>query len=373
MYARLVAMIRKEFIQVVRDPRALAMIIVTPVAWLVAFGYAVNFDVKHVATGVVDQAHNAASEALIADLHASVSFSLTNVRATDAGGLRDAIRRGQIGAGLLVPPGYGTLAGHAPVRVFLDGSDLFGSKSVQAAAQTVLQRAALRQIQQGAAAFGAMLPVTATAPVFDSLYNPEMHSSYVMIPGLIGTVMGYISMVMTALGVARERERGTLEQLMVTPIRPLELMLGKVLPYVLIGAADFILVVVIGTMLFSVPLRGSLVVLAVAALCFLLTALSLGLLISTVSQNQQQAMQLAVFTLLPQLIFSGFIFPLAAMPWSVRWISYVVPLAYLIPVMRGVFLKAAGWGDVWPDIVALAIYSAVLVVLATVRFRKRIA
>lgn len=372
MNSRITSMMRKEFIQLMRDRRTLAMIVAIPLIWLVAFGYAVTFDVKHVPTAVVDAAHSAAARALVADVRASDSFDVvTGYR--DAAGIRDAIKDGRIAAGIIIPPGYGE-AGGGQVRVLADGSDLFSTQSVLRAAQSIAQAAAMKQARQAAGAFGAAPPsFAAAAPSFDVLYNPDLKSSYVMIPGLVGMVMVFIATLMTALGVVRERERGTMEQLIVTPVRPLELMLGKVTPYILISALDFALIVAVGLLLFAVPLRGSFLLLAVASLFFLLGALGIGLLVSTVSQNQQQAMQLAVFTLFPQFIFSGFIFPLAAMPWGVRWIGYLMPLTYFMPVARGVFLKAAQWSALWPDVAILAGYGTVVLVLAATRFQKRLA
>ena len=374
MGTRIVTMIRKEFIQIRRDRRTLAMIVAIPLIWLVAFGYAVTFDVTHVPTAVVDRAHNAASRALTANLRRSDRFAIADTGATTVADVRHAITTGRVSAGILIPPGYGDSGNTTPVRILADGSDLFSTQSVLRAAQTIIQAATLARLRQAAGPFGSMMPSLAgTVPAVDILYNPDLKSSYVMIPGLVGLVMVFIATLMTALGVVRERERGTMEQLIVTPVRPLELMLGKVAPYLLIAAFDFVVVVAVGLWLFAVPLRGSFLLLAVASLFFLLGALGVGLLVSTASQNQQQAMQLAMFTLFPQFIFSGFIFPLAAMPWGVRWIGYLMPLTYFMPITRGVFLKAEGWAGLWPDVLILAIYGVGVLALAATRFQKRLA
>jgi ABC-2 type transport system permease protein len=374
MGTRIVTMMRKEFIQIRRDRRTLAMIIAIPLIWLVAFGYAVTFDVTHVPTAVVDRAHNAAARALIADFRRSDRFAITDTSTTTVADVPNAITTGRVSAGILIPPGYGDSGNTTPVRILADGSDLFSTQSVLRAAQGIIQAATLARLRQAAGPLGTMMPSLAgTAPAVDILYNPDLKSSYVMIPGLVGLVMVFIATLMTALGVVRERERGTMEQLIVTPVRPLELMLGKVAPYLLIAAFDFVAVVAVGLWLFAVPLRGSFLLLAVASLFFLLGALGVGLLVSTASQNQQQAMQLAFFTLFPQFIFSGFIFPLAAMPWGVRWIGYLMPLTYFMPVTRGVFLKAEGWTGLWPDVLILAVYGIGVLVLAATRFQKRLA
>ena len=374
MGTRILTMMRKEFIQIRRDRRTLAMIIAIPLIWLVAFGYAVTFDVTHVPTAVVDRAHNAAARALIADLRRSDRFAIADTGAAAVADVRHAIMTGRVAAGIVIPPNYGDSGNTTPVRLLADGSDLFSTQSVLRAAQGIIQAATLKRLRQAAGPFGTMMPsLAASAPEVAILYNPDLKSSYVMIPGLVGLVMVFIATLMTALGVVRERERGTMEQLIVTPVRPLELMLGKVAPYLLIAAFDFVVVVAVGLWLFAVPLRGSFLLLAVASLFFLLGALGVGLLVSTAAQNQQQAMQLAMFTLFPQFIFSGFIFPLAAMPWGVRWIGYLMPLTYFMPITRGVFLKAEGWTGLWPNVLILAVYGVGVLVLAATRFQKRLA
>lgn len=372
---RIASMIRKEFIQIRRDRRTLAMMVAIPLLWLVAFGYAVTFDVTHIPTAVVDGARNRASRALASDFRASTSFDLTTVSPNTVSGVRDAITSGRVSAGLIIPAGYGDTGSGARVSVLVDGSDLFSAQSVLRAAQGIVQQETIKQARQDAGPLGGgvIASLAGAAPSFDILYNRDLKSSYVMIPGLVGLVMVFIATIMTALGVVRERERGTMEQLIVTPVRPLELMLGKVTPYLLIAALDFVLVVALGLLLFQVPLRGSFLILAVASLFFLLGALGVGLLVSTVSQNQQQAMQLAIFTILPQFIFSGFIFPLAAMPWGVRWIGYLMPLTYFMPVARGIFLKAEDWAALWPDVMILIIYGVAVLILASTRFQKRLA
>lgn len=371
---RIASLIRKEFIQIRRDRRTLAMMVVIPLLWLVAFGYAVTFDVTHIPTGVVDQARNAASRALLSDFRASDSFDLSTVSPATAPAIRAGIKAGRISAGLIIPAGYGDMGSAARVSVLVDGSDLFSAQSVLRGAQGIVQQETIKRARHAAGALGGVIASFAdAAPSFDILYNHDLKSSYVMIPGLVGVVMVFIATIMTALGVVRERERGTMEQLIVTPVRPLELMLGKVTPYLLISALDFVLVVAVGLLLFSVPLRGSFLILAVASLFFLLGALGVGLLVSTVSQNQQQAMQLAIFTILPQFIFSGFIFPLAAMPWGVRWIGYLMPLTYFMPVARGIFLKAEDWAALWPNVSILVVYGVAVLILAATRFQKRLA
>lgn len=207
-------------------------------------------------------------------------------------------------------------------------------------------------------------------PEVDVLYNADLKSVHYMIPGLVGLVLIFITTLMTALGVVREKERGTLEQLIVSPLRPFELMLGKVLPYMIIATLDFAVVFAAGVYWFDVPFRGDLFSFILVALLFLFSSLGMGLLVSTVSQNQQQAMQLAVMTLVPQILLSGFIFPLEAMPWGIRWIAYVLPLSYFLPISRDVFLKGMSAWDYPLEFAVLAFFGVFFLLVATIRFRR---
>ncbi|OFW58636.1 MAG: hypothetical protein A2133_07875 [Actinobacteria bacterium RBG_16_64_13] len=214
---------------------------------------------------------------------------------------------------------------------------------------------------------------SATFVKMDILYNPDLRSVNYMIPGLVGVVMVFIATIITAVAVVRERERGTLEQLLVTPVSPMELMLGKIVPYMVIAFADFVLVMLCGIYIFHVPFAGNPALLLVLSLAFLFVCLGMGLLVSTVSQTQQQAMQMAVFTLLPQILLSGFIFPLAAIPWPVRWVAYLAPLTYFLPIARGIFVRGEGIADVWVYVIVLLAYATVIVSLAAWRFRRKLA
>lgn len=360
MRRRLAALIRKEFVQIRRDRRTLAMMIMIPVLWLIVFGYAATFDVREIPTGVASPAEGSSSspeiksrlESLLAE---SEYFEPVEGEFTGRDGLVEALREGRIAVGI-VPPGD-----QAKGEVLADGSDLF-------TAQT-----AARRLQELSRALGG----AAQAPVefpFETtiLYNPELRSANFMIPGLVGAVMVFIATMMTAVGVVRERERGTMEQLLVTPLRPVELMLGKIIPYMLIAFVDLVIVILLGVYIFDVPFAGNPALLLLLSVVFLFTSLGIGLLVSTVSQTQQQALQLAVFTLLPQILLSGFIFPLDAIPWAVRWVSYLAPLTYFLPIARGIFLKDAGLGELWVYAAVLSLYAVVVVSIAALRFRRRL-
>ncbi|GAB4257950.1 MAG: ABC transporter permease [Thermoleophilia bacterium] len=354
MRHRLSALVRKEFVQIRRDRRTLAMMVIIPVLWLIVFGYAATFDVRGIETGVVAGDHPLLDK-LVASLEESEYFEVGRVDYPDRAALIEAIDEDEVSVGI-VPP-----AGDGPGEFLADGTDLFTAQTAARQLQVLVQDLRIQA-----------LPPSTAAPVFDVniLYNPELRSADFMIPGLVGAVMVFIATMMTAVGVVRERERGTLEQLLVTPVRSAELMLGKIIPYMLIAFLDLVLVIVLGVYVFDVPFVGGLALLLALSLIFLIASLGIGLLVSTVSQTQQQALQLAVFTLLPQILLSGFVFPLEAIPWAVRWVSYAMPLTYFLPIARGVFLKGSGIEDLWVYGLVLSGYAVVMVALATVRFRR---
>jgi ABC-2 type transport system permease protein len=247
-------------------------------------------------------------------------------------------------------------------------------QQLQAALQDAIGRSLASAVQQRSETISRLFPATELLqPSVKVWYNPDLKSVYYMIPGLVGLVLIFVTTLMTALGVVREKERGTLEQLIVSPLRPWELMVGKLLPYMLIAVIDFLLVMAVGVWVFDVPYRGDLGAFLLVALLFLTGSLGLGLLISTVSQNQQQAMQLAVLTLVPQFILSGFVFPLEAMPWGIRWLSYLMPLTYFLPISRGAFLKGISPFEATTGLWVLAVYAVLFILIATVRFRRSLA
>jgi ABC-2 type transport system permease protein len=343
---RLLALVRKEFIELRRDRRTLAMIIAIPLLFLLVFGYAASFDVKHVGVELAGRD----SPPLRAALRAQGSaFDVRSSIAPDVAAARSDLRAGRETLAVLVAPSGGV------ERVLVDGSNLL-------VAQTALRNIERLQTTRDA----ARLPI-------DVLYNPTLRSANFMVPGLVGLIMAFIGIVITALGVVRERERGTLEQLMVTPITRLELMLGKLIPYLLIAFVDLAIIIGVGLTLFSVPLHGSIALLLLLSLLFLISTLGIGLLISTVSENQQQAMQLAVMVLLPQVLLSGWIFPLSSIPAGVRWLSYIFPLTYFLPISRGIFLKGLGIPNLWVQTVVLVGMAVVIVTLAASRVSKQLA
>ena len=419
MLQRILALAQKEFIQIRRDKRTLAMMLLLPILWLILFGYAFSFDVREVEVALVDASGTATGATVAEAIRSYDRFTLADLADPSEPGIREAIFRGEVSMGIIIPPGYGERT-DAQLHVMLDGANLFAAQTAARLLPTALEpaQAELRvdleartraEVQERIAELTearkaellAQVPpmlraqveemlagspgpsldeleIAAPAPPqfipsITTLYNPELKTANVMIPGLLGLVVMFMTTLMTALGVVREREYGTMEQLVVTPIRPLELMLGKLLPYLLVGAVDFALVFVAGLYLFDLSFAGNLPLFILLSLLLVFTTLGLGLLISTVSQNQQQAMQLAMFAMFPQILLSGFIFPLEAMPKAIQVVAYLVPFTHFVPIAQGMFIKGQGIDLLWPQVVVLAVYAVVVVGLATVRFRKRIA
>ena len=351
----------KEFRELRRDRRTLAMLFLLPFLFLVVFGYAASFDVKEVPTLVV----GARADAVAGALPGEFNVVATDV-AGDAASARDALRRGEAVVAVVSP----AAAGQAP-QVLLDGTELFAA---QAALRSLAELRAGTGTS-GAAGSGGQSPLAgaASAAKVDILFNPGLRTAVIMIPGLCGIILVFVGTVATALGVVRERQSGTMEQLAVMPFRPRDVFIGKIAPYLLIAAADMIVDVVSGMLLFDVPFRGSVATFALGALLFLFVTLGTGVLISSISQTQGQAMQLATMTMVPQFLLSGLFFPLYSMPWGVRWIGYMLPLTYFIKVARGVMVRGAPIGALWVPLAVLALMAVVVFTASTLRFRRDLA
>jgi ABC-2 type transport system permease protein len=342
------AMIVKEFRQLRRDRRTLAMMIALPVLLLVILGYAASFDVTSIPVAVAGADARAVAATLPAPLHV-----VTTNPAAGRSWATDQLRDGHAAVAVVT-------GGGARPSVLIDGSQLF-------TAQATLS--ALAKLRTAHAVAGAP-PQAASVTI---LYNPALKTSYVMIPGLAGVVLVFIGTIITSLGVVRERQSGTLEQLAVMPLRPRDVILGKIVPYFAVAAVDLAVVLAVGIAVFGVPFRGSAAVFALGALLFLFVTLGIGVLISTVSQNQGQAIQLAVMTMLPQVLLSGLIFPLSSIAAGVRWLAYLLPLTYFNEISRGVMLRAEPIGPLWAPFVFLALLGLVVVTLAILRFRRYLA
>ena len=336
----------KEFLQLRRDRRTVAMMFALPFLFLVVFGYAASFDVKQVRTIVVGPLAAQASTVL------PKAFDVVAVRPKDGRSQAiDALRRGEAVAAVVTP----TTLGGSP-QLIIDGTEFFAARAVQVVAGGVAG---------GSPLGGAVKP--------EVLFNPELRTSVIMVPGLCGIILVFVGTVATALGVVRERQSGTLEQLAVMPFRAGDVFLGKIAPYFLIAAFDMVAVVAAGLLIFNVPFRGSVLVFALGTLLFLFVTLGIGVLISTVSQTQGQAIQLAMMTLLPQFLLSGLFFPLYSIAAGVRWIGYVLPLTYFVRIARGVMVRGAPIGSLWLPLLMLAVLGGVVFGAAVLRFRRDLA
>ena len=369
---RTLAVMRKEFINIFRDPRTLAVMFLIPIIQLVLLGYAATTDVDHISTAVFDQDRTAQSRELIETYRASGYFDINYYVASEEA-LSRLIDGGKARAGLLVPVGYSkdlAREGMAQVSVVIDGSDPSIANAALSAATAVGQAKSAEIVQQMMGIDPDEQPGLEVRPRV--WYNPELSSTNFMIPGLIGTVMQFLTTFLTSMAIVRERERGTIEQLIVTPLKSYELIIGKLVPYVVIAFGDTLEVLAVGSFWFGVPIHGSLWLLLALSVLALMTSLGLGLFISTVSNTQQESMLLSYFIMLPSIFLSGFMFPIAAMPKVLQYFSYAVPLTYFLVIVRGIMLKGIGLELLADQVIAMAVFGVILLMLSAARFRKRL-
>ena len=370
---RLRALMRKEFTHMRHDPRTVMMIFIMPILQLVLLGYATNTDVRNVSTVVFDQDNSRASRALLDAYRATGYFSINYVAYSEADITR-LIQGGQARVGITIPPSYGSdlAAGRTvEVAVLIDGSDPAVATTALSTATLVGQsHATTIRYQQLAArgpAIGGALPLEVRTRV---LYNPDLLSSYNMVPGLIAMILMMTTTTLTSAAIVKERERGTIEQLIVTPIRSWELVIAKITPYVIVSMANVVLILLVGTLWFQVPIRGSLMLLLALTGLYLLPNLGLGLLISTIARTQQQAQFMVMPIMLPSMMLSGFFFPIAALPAVLQVISSFLPLTYFLFIVRSVVVKGAGLELLMPQVFALSAFAIILMGIAALRFRK---
>ena len=372
MNSRILYVMYKESIHIVRDPRTLAVMFLIPVMQLILLGYAVTTDVEHLPTVVLDQDLTPQSRDLIEAYRASNYFDITR-SVTSEEELGRLIDKGQFRAGLIIPAGYGhdlEKEHKGQVSFVIDGSDPTVATTAFSAAQTIAQSQSLELAQEIMGLDPENLPGVSVHPRV--WYNPNMKSVNFMIPGLIALILQFLTTLFTSMSIVREREQGTIEQLIVTPIKPPELILGKVAPYVAIAFFDLAEILVIGVLWFGVPIHGSLTLLLAVSVLFLLTTLGIGILISTIARSQQEAMFLSFFTLMPSIFLAGFFFPLEAMPQVLQLISYVIPLRYMLIIIRGIVLKGVGLRILAGEVIAIAIFGVFIFSIAARRFRKRL-
>jgi len=346
-------LVRKEFLQLWRDPRLLFIVLVAPIFQLIVFGYAVTTDVRHIRMALYDEDNSSQSRDLVGRFVNSRYFDLRQV-VTSPQQVDLLLDSGAAQMVLHIPPAFARdlASGHpAQVQVIFDASDSMTAGIMSGYVVTVVPGIEER---------------------LRVWYNPDLRSVNYMVPGVLCSLMLVVTMILTSLAIVKEREIGTLEQLVVTPITPRELMLGKAIPFVLLGFADLLLVTTVAVLWFGVPLMGSVLLLLVLTAVFLLASLGTGLLISTISRTQQQAMMVSFFVMLPSLLLSGFMFPIENMPRVIQVITYIIPLRYYLTIIRGIFLKGDGLGVLWPHAVALLALGVAIMAASAARFTKRL-
>ena len=356
---RMFAIVLKEVRQLRRDRLTFGMIVGIPVMQLLLFGYAINTDVRHLSAGLVDLSATAASRQLVAELAHSQVIDI-NYQAADPAELERLMRQGRISVGIYIPTDFERRLqqpDRAAAQLIIDGSD------------NIVQGAAAQLARPGRTS-----PYDDQPPLMEirSLYNPERRSPVNTVPGLVGIILTMTMTLFTAVAIVRERERGNLELLITTPVRSWELMLAKILPYVLIGLIQVSLVLLLGHLLFAVPLRGALIDVYWVSLLFIVANLALGLVISTLAHTQFQAMQMTFFILLPSILLSGFMFPFDGMPRAAQWIAEVLPMTHFMRLIRGVVLRGASLAELSTELSILAGFIAVAMTVAVLRFRKRL-
>ncbi len=371
MLQRIWAVMEKEFILTLRDRRTLAIMLSIPVLQLFLFGYAMNVTVDHIPTVVADQSLDSASRAYVEALTASGYFDVLAYVPSQAEAIR-AIDEGRAKVAVIIPPGFAAAIerGEAQAQVLIDGADVFTSQSAYSAATTVAQNYGAELLLSRVQRLGVearLLPLDARLRI---LYNPNLSSIWFVIPSMAAALLQTQSISLSAAAVVREREAGTMEQILVTPIRPFELLLGKIAPNVLIALVNMLTVVALGMFWFGVPFRGSLGLFVLLSFVYVFCGLGLGLLVSTVSHTQFQAQQLVGLTLLLGIILGGFLFPRETMPLIPRLVGNLFPLTYFIPIARGIISKGVGVTAIWPHVVSLVAYMVVVMLVASLAFRQ---
>ena len=372
---RLKALLLKEFIQMRRDRVTFGIMVVLPIVQLLIFGFAINTDVKHLPTIVFDQSLQQESRDLLAALEASEYFRVKAV-ATGYEEVNAAIDGGQAKVGIIIPPDYAENIKHgrsASVQVIVDASDSMSASSAIAAAQMIgqlrSQEILLQRMQQSGSPRQPTMPIDIRIRPW---YNPDQVSAFYMVPGILGMVLTMTMVMITSMAIVRERERGTMEQLIVTPLKSWELMLGKIIPYVFVGYVQATLALVVGYVIFDVPVRGSLLLLYGLTTLFVLASLSLGVFVSTIAQTQMQAMQMSFFIFMPSVLLSGFMFPRAAMPELFYQMGHLLPLTYYLEILRSILLKGTSIAFLWSQVFALSVYILTALTLSIIKFQKKL-
>ncbi len=364
----ILAVIRKEFQHIIRDNRTLMLVIFMPMLQLIIYGFAINTDVKHLQTILYDEDQTYLSRRLVTAFEQSAYFNIVD-HAQSFKEIRIAIDRGNAKVGLHIPSNFtkDLLAGrHPELQLLIDGTDSTPANTAMNTSQTIvnafLQNEGIGPIQESAVNFKPRM-----------WYNPDLKSSFFMIPGLVGLMIQFLIPMITASAIVQEKERGNIEQLLVSPIKSYEIVIGKLIPYIAVGLLIAITVLTSAHILFHVPVRGQPVTLFILTLLFLMVCLGIGLFASTVADNQQQAAHIVMFFASPSILLSGFIFPRETMPWPIFFISNFIPLTHYLKIVRGITLKGLGFADLWPQIFILSFMAVSVIFLSVRKFHKRLA
>ncbi|MGI5922291.1 MAG: ABC transporter permease [Syntrophomonadaceae bacterium] len=370
MTSRILAILKKELLQMKRDRMTLALVFMIPLVQLLLFGYAIQTEVKHISTVVFDQSLSAESRDMLASFSASGYFDVTeSVNSFEE--VNRMIDSGKAKVGIVFPPNFAVnirQGATAPVQVIVDASDNMVANQAIAIANSIGLLKSQQVIFQKMP--GAALPYDVRVRPW---YNPDGITAYYMVPAILGIIVTMTMVIITSVAIVRERERGTLEQLMVTPVRSLELMIGKIIPYIALGYVQITVALLVGVLIFNVPIRGSLLQLYLLTLFFITASLGLGLMISNIARNQMQAFQMSFFIMLPSILLSGFLFPRDAMPRIIYYISDIIPLTYYLDIIRGIILKGIGFQYLIGQVTALLVFSVVVLTISTLKFKKKIA
>ena len=367
--------VRKEWLHIIRDPRTLMLVIILPVMMLFLLGYAVANDVEDIPLAVADLSHTDASRALVNKFTASGFYLVTHTAQSEAE-ILEMLDAGTIRAGIYIPEDFGrriSTGGSGTIQFYIDGSDPTLAQTAQLAAETVSQATSqeilIQRLERSGAGLTINLPIDTRIRY---LYNPNLRRMNFMIPGLIAVILQVQTLLLTAFAIVREREQGTLEQLIVTPVRSWELMLGKILPFVLVAFLNIAMTVAVGAIWFGVSVAGNIILLAFLSLIFLLGSLGLGVLISNISQTQMQAMYMSSFIMLPSLLLSGLLYPRDNMPWVPYYAGYLMPVTYFLEIVRGIMLKGVGLAALWVWVWPMAVFSIVVFFASVFMFHKRL-
>jgi len=374
---RITALLHKEIKQALRDRKMRIVIFISPLIELFLFGYAVNTDVRNIRTVVCDRAETSISRGLTDAFQASGYFRIVQ-RSQDLRAAEVLVDKGDAQVILVIPEDFSRDLHRgriADLQMIVEGTDSivaanavsYGNMIIAAHLQKLVKPPPVIQMRT---ATSTRIPQV--RPETRVWFNPDLKSRNFFVPGVIALLLTIVSLILTSFSIVREWEVGTMEQLIVTPLRPIELIIGKTLPFFLVGLIDLILIFLVGTLWFGIPFRGNILLLAFSAVLYLINALSIGILISTSSRTQQQALMTIFFYFMPSMLFSGFVFPIYNIPFLMRWIAYVNPLAYFLVIIRGIFLKGVGITVLWPQLLFLALAGPILLGISVKRFHKKL-